>query len=78
MFLVFDYFITLQEKLTDFPCPVCGKPLAEHEYTKDGQLKKMLRCSNPKARNDKKHKDVAFFWSRERWWSKKFGELGLG
>ncbi len=62
-------------KVTDFPCPVCKKPLEEYHYSKDGQPKKMLRCADPKAKTDKKHKDVAFFWSQDRWWSPKLGEL---
>jgi DNA topoisomerase I len=62
-------------KVTDLPCPVCKKPLEEYHYSKDGQSKKMLRCSDPKAKTDKKHKDVAFFWSQDRWWSPKLGEL---
>ena len=62
-------------KATDFPCPVCKKPLEEYHYSKDGQPKKMLRCADPKAKTDKKHKDVAFFWSQDRWWSPKLGKL---
>ena len=61
------------EQFTDYKCPVCDAFLVEHEYVKDGQTKKMLRCSV--GSDKRKHKDVAFFWSRERWWSKKFGEL---
>jgi DNA topoisomerase I len=61
--------------VTAFPCPVCRKPLEEYHYSKDGQPKKMLRCADPKAKTDKKHKDVAFFWSQDRWWSPKLGEL---
>lgn len=60
---------------TAFPCPVCSKPLEEYHYSKDGQPKKMLRCADPKAKTDKQHKDVAFFWSQDRWWSPKLGEL---
>ena len=62
-----------KEQFTDFKCPVCDAFLVEHEYVKDGETKKMLHCAV--GANKKKHKDVAFFWSRERWWSKKFGEL---
>jgi DNA topoisomerase I len=69
---------TLQPaKATAFPCPVCRKPLEEYHYSKDGQPKKLLRCSDPKAKTDKKHKDVAFFWSQDRWWSPKLGDLLL-
>jgi DNA topoisomerase-1 len=62
-------------KITTYPCPVCKKPLEEYSYTKDGQSKTMLRCSDSKSRNDKKHKDVAYFNTAKGWWSPKFGEL---
>ena len=62
------------QKLTSYNCPVCQLPLEEYTYTKDGVDKKMLRCSEYKHRRDK-CQDVAFFWSRERWWSPKFGEM---
>jgi DNA topoisomerase-1 len=65
----------LPAKVTTYPCPVCKKPLEEYSYTKDGQSKVMLRCSNPKSRNDSKHKDVAYFNTQKGWWSPKFGEL---
>jgi DNA topoisomerase I len=61
--------------VTKFTCPVCKKPLEEYYYTKDGQDKKLLRCSDPKSRTDVKHKDVAFFHTAKGWWSPKFGEL---
>ncbi|MBD2491193.1 type I DNA topoisomerase [Aulosira sp. FACHB-615] len=61
-------------KLSSYPCPVCKKPLEEYSYTKDGQNKTMLRCSAA-SRQDKKHKDVAFFITAKGWWSPKFGEL---
>ncbi|MBE9205954.1 type I DNA topoisomerase [Nostoc sp. LEGE 06077] len=61
-------------KLSSYPCPVCKKPLEEYSYTKDGQNKTMLRCSAA-SRQDKKHKDVAFFSTAKGWWSPKFGEL---
>ncbi len=64
-------------KITKYPCPVCKKPLEEYGYIKDGQSKTMLRCSDSKSRNDKKHKDVAYFNTAKGWWSPKFGELGL-
>lgn len=64
------------QSLTSYPCPVCKKPLEEHSYSKDGQSKTMLRCSDPKSRQDKKHKDVAYFHTKNgSWWSPKFGEL---
>jgi DNA topoisomerase-1 len=62
-------------KITIYPCPVCQQPLEEYGYTKDGQNKVLLRCSNPKSRNDPKHKDVAYFNTYKGWWSPKFGEL---
>ena len=65
------------QKLSSHLCPVCRQPLEEYEYTKEGQLKTLLRCSNPKARHDKKHKGVVFFASQGHWWSKKYGELPL-
>ncbi|MCC5636145.1 type I DNA topoisomerase [Nostoc sp. CHAB 5844] len=62
-------------KLSSYPCPVCKKPLEEYTYTKDGQSKTMLRCSAAQSRQDKKHKDVAYFNTAKGWWSPKFGEL---
>jgi DNA topoisomerase I len=64
-----------EQQLTSYLCPVCGTPLAEYTYVKDGQTKKMLRCSSAKAFKDRKHKDVVFFESRGGWWSKKYGNL---
>lgn len=61
--------------LTHTPCPVCQQPLEHYFYEKDGQSKALLRCSNPKARSDKKHKDVVYFQTEKGWWSPKFGEL---
>ncbi|MBD2359838.1 type I DNA topoisomerase [Anabaena minutissima FACHB-250] len=63
-------------KVTSYPCPVCKQPLEEYSYTKDGQPKTMLRCSNPQSRQDKKHKDVAYFSTQKGWWSPKLGNLG--
>lgn len=65
-------------KLTEDSCPVCKSPLEEYQYTKDGQQKTMLRCSNPKAKNDPKHKEAVYFHTTKGWWSPKFGELGTG
>lgn len=63
-------------KVTEHPCPVCNKPLAEISYQKDGQTKAMLKCSDPKSVQDKKHKDVVYFRAKEgKWWSPKFGDL---
>ena len=63
-------------QLTKFSCPVCGQPLQEYSYKKDGQDKVMLRCSNSKGAKDCRHKDVAFFMTKDKkWWSKKYGVL---
>jgi DNA topoisomerase-1 len=64
-----------ESKLTGYPCPVCQKPLEEYAYTKAGQAKVMLRCSDAKARSDRKHQEAVYFCSQGRWWSPKFGEL---
>ncbi|HAG82523.1 MAG TPA: hypothetical protein DCL61_15505, partial [Cyanobacteria bacterium UBA12227] len=62
-------------KLTEYPCPSCGKPLELYEYTKEGQPKKMLRCSNPASRQSE-CKDVAYFWTQKgTFWSPKLGEV---
>jgi DNA topoisomerase-1 len=64
-------------KLTEHLCPVCQKPLEEYSYSKDGQAKSMLRCSDAAARAKHKHKDVAYFRGKEgQWWSPKLGNLG--
>ena len=61
---------------TEFECPVCGKPLEEYHYVKEGQEKSLLRCSAPKARQRRDHKKVVFFKTRQGgWWSKDFGLL---
>jgi DNA topoisomerase-1 len=61
--------------LTAYPCPICQKPMEEYEYEKEGQQKKLLRCSDAKARNNRKHKDVVYFQTAKGWWSPKLGEL---
>jgi DNA topoisomerase-1 len=62
--------------LTDFPCPVCSKPLVKIPYRKDGIDKVMLKCSDSKASQRKDHADVVYFWtSQGSYWSKKFGQL---
>lgn len=66
---------TSQSQPTTIPCPVCKKPLETYPYQKDGQEKLLLRCSDPKARMDKKHSDVVYFQSKGKWWSPKRGEL---
>ncbi|AFY53878.1 DNA topoisomerase I [Rivularia sp. PCC 7116] len=62
-------------KVTKYPCPVCKKPLEEYAYTKEGQKKTMLRCSDSKARQEKKHKEAVYFNTAKGWWSPKFGNL---
>jgi DNA topoisomerase-1 len=62
-------------ELTDIPCPLCKKPMESYPYVKEGQEKRLLRCSDPKAREEKKHKDVVYYQSKGKWWSPKFGEL---
>jgi DNA topoisomerase I len=63
-------------KQTDYSCPVCKKRLEEYNYQRDGQPKKLLRCSDSVARKGK-CKDVAFFWTqRGNWWNQKFGTIG--
>ncbi len=67
---------TTPAKLTKYPCPVCQKPLEEYSYSKDGEAKSMLRCSDAVARSKPKHKDVAYFRGKEgKWWSPKLGDL---
>ncbi len=62
-------------QLSEYPCPVCKKPLEIYTYVKEDQEKQLLRCSDPKARQDKKHADVVFFQSKGKWWSPKLGEI---
>lgn len=65
----------VEGKKTDVPCPVCKKLMEEHPYTKDGQDKVMLRCSDAEARK-KKCKDAVYFQSSKGgFWSPKHGEL---
>jgi DNA topoisomerase-1 len=49
--------------------------MEEYGYTKDGQKKTMLRCSDSKARQDSKHKQAVYFNTAKGWWSPKFGNL---
>lgn len=62
----------ISEQLTEFTCPVCDAKLEKHQYTKNRELKTMLRCSqsrHPDCQN------VAYFQSNGVFWSPKFGEL---
>jgi len=63
------------QTLTNYPCPVCKKPMEEHAYQKDGLPKKMLRCSDIKARNQPKHKEAVYFLTAKGWWSPKYDLL---
>jgi len=62
-------------QVTEYPCPVCKKPLEEHSYTKDGTDKVMLRCSDAVARQNPKHKEAVYFQTATGFWSPKFGNL---
>jgi len=64
------------DAFTTIPCPVCGALLERYAYTKEGTAKVMLRCSLLEHRQGK-CKDVAFFESRDEFWSPKFGTLKL-
>jgi DNA topoisomerase-1 len=60
---------------TSHACPVCGNPLEQYSYHKDGQAKSMLRCA-VKGNRGGKCKDVAFFKTQTgNWWSPQLGEL---
>lgn len=61
--------------ITDYSCPVCGQFLEVYDYLKENQPKRMLRCSDDRARQRADHKDVAFFMSRGVFWSRKYGEV---
>ncbi len=64
-----------QAQLSAYGCPVCQKPMEEYSYEKDGQSKRLLRCSDPQARSDRQHKQAVYFQTPKGWWSPKFGEL---
>ena len=61
--------------LSDHLCPVCKKQMEEYGYQKDGKDKKLLRCSDVKARNQAKHKEAVYFQTALGWWSPKHGNL---
>ena len=61
--------------LTNYPCPVCQKPMEEYAYQKEGKPKKLLRCSDQKVRSQAKHKDAVYFYTARGWWSPKYGNL---
>jgi DNA topoisomerase I len=63
-------------ELTPIPCPECKKPMEIFPYKKDGQDKRLLRCSDAEARaKNKKHADAVYFQSKGKWWSPKYGEI---
>ena len=65
--------------ITRYICPVCQKSLEQYTYTKEGQEKSLLRCSDPQARRKPNHKKAVFFPTKTgAWWSKDFGELNKG
>ncbi len=64
-----------EANLTAHPCPVCQKPMEEYSYEKDGKVKKLLRCSDTKARTQAKHKEAVYFHTAKGWWSPKHGNL---
>jgi DNA topoisomerase-1 len=67
---------TTQTQPTDIPCPICKKHMETYAYTKNGQEKLLLRCSDAQARaSDKKHADAVYFQSKGKWWSPKHGEI---
>ena len=62
-------------ELTEHACPVCKKPLETYTYEKEGQVKRLLRCSDTKVRAEKKHQEAVYFQTAQGWWSPKFGAL---
>lgn len=67
---------SVASELTEFPCPVCKKPLEVYHYQKDNQPKQMLRCSDAKARSQRNHADAIYFYTAKgSFWSPKYGEL---
>ncbi|MBD1853436.1 hypothetical protein H6F87_26340 [Cyanobacteria bacterium FACHB-502] len=49
--------------MTQYVCPICGQPLEEASYSKDGTLKTKLICSDPIARLNEDHKPVVYYSS---------------
>ncbi|MEP0873345.1 type I DNA topoisomerase [Trichocoleus desertorum AS-A10] len=68
---------SLPSQLTEYPCPICQKPLETYTYEKAGQAKQLLRCSDAQARGNSQHKEAVYFHTAQGWWSPKFGELQL-
>ena len=61
--------------ITQHACPVCKKQMEAYTYQKEGQTKKLLRCSDAKARAKANHKDAVYFSTQNGWWSPKHGNL---
>ncbi len=66
--------VSQPNQLTEYACPVCGSPLECHRYVKDGESKKMLRCSLVSNRQGS-CKDVVYWFSRGCFWSPTYGEI---
>lgn len=62
--------------LTEYPCPVCGNFLEEHQYQKDGEVRVLLRCSNPKNRSTSCKEAIFFKTKHGTWWNKQLGTIG--
>ncbi len=67
--------VTTKSNLTNYSCPVCAQPLELYEYTKENQLKQMLRCSDASARRQDEHQNVAYFATKDGFWSPTYGEI---
>jgi DNA topoisomerase-1 len=61
------------EVMEGVPCPVCQGNLEKHFYPKDDEIKSMLRCHE---KNEAGCDDVAFFETKDGYWSPDYGELG--
>jgi DNA topoisomerase-1 len=61
--------------LTQYLCPACQHPMEEYHYEKDGQAKKLLRCSDAKKRSDRNHQDTTYFHTAKGWWNPKRGMM---
>jgi len=67
---------SLPPQLTEYPCPVCHKPMEEYSYEKEGQPKKLLRCTDAIARRKANHKEAVYFQTAKGWWNPTLGNLG--
>jgi hypothetical protein len=51
-------------------CPICTQPLEEIVYTRCGEIRRKLICSDPVARQAENHRWVVYYGSRRgRFWS---------